>query len=145
MRAAGRGGTVASLLSFALLTSITDTACTRSAHARAARATTTLVPCTNQPDQVGPPPEFVITAINTTYDRHCIDAAAGRLVLVFNNRDSGVGHSLTVADPTGQQVITSGVLMGPRDFSLNFVVSPGTYHYHCDVHPRQMNGTLVVR
>ena len=111
----------------------------------AAPSTMATVVCTSRPDQAGSPPEFLITAVDTAYDRTCVQTIAGRVVLVFNNRDAGVGHSLTVIDPAGQQVINSGVLVGPRVFSLSFQVTAGTYRYHCVVHPQKMNGVLIVK
>ncbi len=103
------------------------------------------VPCASRPDLAGPPPEFLVTARHTTFDRACIAASAGRLVLVLDNEDAGVGHSLTVLAPDGARVISSGVLVGPRVYSLNFQVAPGTYHYRCDVHPQRMHGVIEVR
>ena len=89
-------------------------------------------------------PEFLITARNTAYDRTCVRLSAGRVVLIFNNRDAGVGHSVTVYDPAGVKIISSTILTGPRVFSLNFRVATGIYQYRCDVHPRLMHGILLV-
>ena len=109
-------------------------------------STTSTIPadCLQRPDQTGPPPGFVITAHNTIFDRMCIKIASGRMELVLNNRDAGVGYSLTVFDPAGQKIIGSEVLTGPRVFALNFQVASGIYRYHCDIHPQLMHGIIVV-
>jgi plastocyanin len=99
--------------------------------------------CGTPPDVAGPAPQFRIVAHNLNYDRSCISTGPGRLMLVLVNQDPGVKYSLTVDSPSGQKIITSGVLTGPRTFSLSFVVSPGRYTYHCDVHAR-MTGVLEV-
>jgi hypothetical protein len=91
----------------------------------------------------GPPPQFRIVAHDLAYSRTCISTRQGRLILVLVNQDQGLKHSLTVESPSGQPIITSGVLIGPRSFSLSFVASAGRYTYHCDVHP-QMTGVLAV-
>lgn len=135
-----------------LAIAVASGACSGSAHHAASRtaagqATTSTVPadCVSRPDEAGPPAGFLVTAANLTFTPTCVRTIAGRLDLVFNNRDAGVGHSLTVFDPTGAKVISSGVLTGPRVYTLDFAVSPGVYRYRCDVHPQLMHGIIVVR
>jgi plastocyanin len=65
----------------------------------------------------------------------------------FENKDAGVQHNIAIfQDDTLQKVLFRGdLVMGPgsADYQVP-ALPPGTYYFHCDVHPT-MNGKVVVR
>ena len=65
----------------------------------------------------------------------------------FTNNDSGVPHDVAIfTDQSASQVIFRGdVVVGPITTDYKFTApGPGTYYFHCDVHPT-MNGAVTVR
>lgn len=71
------------------------------------------------------------------FDPATITVKAGSIVR-WVNRDSYI-HSVVFAD-TG--INPSGALSASQSFSVKFN-TPGTYAYHCGIHPK-MTGTVVV-
>jgi plastocyanin len=66
---------------------------------------------------------------------------AGTTVVWFNGSDAP--HTVT-SDPTAPTAFgtTSNVTAG-KTFGLIFN-TPGTYHYHCTIHPKTMQATITV-
>jgi plastocyanin len=71
--------------------------------------------------------------------------------LDFQNAAAGTPHSVTanVTGPDGRALFMSGTFMGRGGGVTRAVkgvqyLSPGTYKFHCMVHPTTMNGTLTV-
>ncbi len=50
------------------------------------------------------------------------------------------GHTVTADDESW-----SSLALGPKDTYSHTFTQPGVYHYHCAMHPRQMQGTIVVK
>jgi plastocyanin len=70
-----------------------------------------------------------------------------KVSLHFTNDDISIQHNVAIfADPTQSTVLFRGpTITGPA--SIPYAVpplKPGHYYFHCDVHPQQMNGTVVV-
>jgi plastocyanin len=70
-----------------------------------------------------------------------------KVSLHFTNDDISVQHNVAIfSDPTQSTVLFRGpTITGPA--SIPYAVpalKPGHYYFHCDVHPQQMNGTVVV-
>jgi plastocyanin len=68
--------------------------------------------------------------------------------LAFRNNTVGVPHSV-VGDgsgPDGKALFASPTFSGAGTKAVGGVqyLSPGTYHFHCSVHPTTMKGTLTV-
>jgi len=60
-----------------------------------------------------------------------------------NAEPAGIPHDLVIAGPAG---ITSQPLAPGETQVLTFKPSqPGVYHYSCSLHPRLMDGAIVVR
>ena len=67
--------------------------------------------------------------------------------LRFTNNDTSVQHNVAIfTDETQSKSLFQGtVITGPG--SIAYAVpplQPGHYYFHCDIHPKQMNGTLIV-
>lgn len=64
----------------------------------------------------------------------------------FNNQDAGTPHNVAIfqgSDATGQVVFRGDIVTGPAGADYTFTApAPGTYFFHCDVHP-QMTGTIT--
>jgi plastocyanin len=68
--------------------------------------------------------------------------AAGTSI-TWHNVDSGIPHS--IAPDTVPPPSAAGPVTGVNDISTQTFNTPGTYHYHCGVHPTTMHGTIVVQ
>jgi plastocyanin len=108
-----------------------------------------------RPTSSGPPPpapagttQLSIAAENLKFDKASLTAPAGQPVqLMFDNKDAGQMHNVAVyADRSASTPIFKGELdTGPNavTYSFNAPSSPGSYFFHCDVHP-DMAGTFTV-
>jgi plastocyanin len=93
-----------------------------------------------------------VVARNISFDKKCLAAPADTAFTVsFDNADPGVPHNIHVfsADPSknpGTKSLFKGeIVTGPRTVAYRVRALPkGTYFFHCDVHPPQMQGTFVV-
>jgi plastocyanin len=66
----------------------------------------------------------------------------------FTNDDPSTPHNVSIfggVDASAPSVFQGEVITGPAsaDYSVDALL-PGTYFFHCDVHPQQMTGTLTV-
>lgn len=134
--------TVASLL---LLAGCTQTAPAPQQDAPAAPAETTAA--TTQDTGGSSSPAAAVTASTVSdntvninemaFDPATITVKSGSIVR-WVNRDSVI-HSVVFSD-TG--INPSGALSASQSFSVRFT-APGTYAYHCGIHPKML-GTVVV-
>jgi plastocyanin len=91
-----------------------------------------------------------LVASDISFDRDRLNVPAGATVeLTLVNRDP-VEHNFSVyEDDDAQEPIFQGDLFsGPdaeRVYEFQAPEEPGEYHFQCDPHAPQMNGTLVVR
>jgi plastocyanin len=89
-----------------------------------------------------------IVASNTTFDTNCLVGTANQpLTLSYENKDSA-NHGIvfleshTSTDP----FFRVDVFSGPRTQTVTIPAQrPGTYAFHCQVHPTAMSGTFVVK
>jgi plastocyanin len=62
--------------------------------------------------------------------------------------DSGVPHNVEIFSDAAmtQSVFRGEIVTGPKtvDYKVGSL-AVGTYHFHCDIHPTRMEGTLVVK
>jgi plastocyanin len=93
--------------------------------------------------------ELELTAENTTYDETELTAPAGAdVTLIFDNDDEGIPHNFSLyetpesEDPLFEGPLTTGIEQVRYEFTAP--ADPGTYHYHCDIHPTQMDGDFIV-
>jgi plastocyanin len=93
--------------------------------------------------------ELELAAENTSYDVEELTAPPGsEVTLVFDNDDEGLQHNFSLyeteesTDPLFEGEIITGV--DSVNYEFEAPSDPGTYHYHCDIHPTQMTGDFVV-
>jgi plastocyanin len=72
----------------------------------------------------------------------------GRVTIHFVNSDAGVAHNIRVfngADASAPPLFPGDLITGPATVDYTFPAPPpGTYFFHCDVHPTTMKGTLTI-
>jgi plastocyanin len=89
-----------------------------------------------------------ISAKSISFDKKELDFPADTKVsLHFTNNDVSVQHNVALfTDQTlGTTLFRGSVITGPG--SIAYAVpplKPGHYYFHCDIHPQQMSGTLIV-
>jgi len=98
----------------------------------------------------GPAPQTVtLTASGTKFLQTSLAFTAGAKVTVqFQNKDSGVQHNFALfqgKDASGAVIFRGDLVTGPGTAAYTFTAPPpGTYFFHCDVHPTVMFGTATV-
>lgn len=89
-----------------------------------------------------------ISAQNIAYSTDSLCAPANQaLTIAFDNKDSGIQHNIEIFkdEAMTQSVFKGDLVSGPGTMSYSVDALPAaTYHFHCDIHPTQMEGTLVV-
>ena len=90
-----------------------------------------------------------IAAENIEYDVTELTAPAGEdITLQFDNDDPEIQHNWSLyEDEAGTQEIFKGeILTGVDtiDYDVPAIDEPGTYHFHCDIHPAAMKGELII-
>jgi plastocyanin len=91
-----------------------------------------------------------VTAKNIAFSPKEVAAPpGGQITIHFDNRDAGTPHNIEVfdgADATAPSLCKGELVTGPAKADYTFEAPPpGTYFFHCDVHPTQMTGTLIVK
>lgn len=91
---------------------------------------------------------MAITASGTAFSTDCLAAPARQAVtLTFDNKDS-IAHNVAVLEShTATDVLFRGdIVKGPQTVQYAVpALDPGTYVFHCEVHPDKMLGTFVVK
>ncbi|MHB8830737.1 MAG: cupredoxin domain-containing protein [Patescibacteria group bacterium] len=81
--------------------------------------------------------KIYVTIQNFSFQPSDVSAKKGDSI-IFTNQDS-VPHTIT------SQTFDSGQLQKGQSFTLNTSnLSPGTYSFHCSIHP-SMTGTITIR
>jgi hypothetical protein len=88
---------------------------------------------------------------NVAYQATCLHAPSGAFRINLDNQDPGVPHNLEVFDkdpatnPDANSLFRGDIVTGPALRTYDVPALPaGRYFFHCDVHPDQMQGTLIV-
>jgi len=112
----------------------------------------TAPPSTSSPTP--PPPggqaqNVLVIAKNIAFNVKTIDLKANSLIsLTLDNQDPGIPHNLEIlTGPNGSTLVAGPAPFGgPAKQTWTFTApAPGTYYFHCIVHPPQLNGTVTVR
>lgn len=89
-----------------------------------------------------------VSANHIAFDTDCLAAPAGTVfTIVFDNKDRGIPHDVAIfTDPSATRALFTGaIIVGPKTVTYRVTaLPPGTYFFHCNVHPFQMHGTFVV-
>jgi plastocyanin len=92
-------------------------------------------------------PAVAVAASNLRFDTSTIDLVANEPATIrFENKDAGVQHNIAIyEDDTLQNLLFKGdIVTGPATVEYHVPgIPPGTYYFHCDVHPT-MTGSVVV-
>jgi len=91
-----------------------------------------------------------VTAQGTKFLETQLTLTAGAKVTInFDNKDAATQHNIAIfkgTDATGPAVFRGSFVTGPKVARYSFTAPPpGTYFFHCDVHPQQMTGTVTVK
>lgn len=90
-----------------------------------------------------------ISAKDTKFDKSTITVPAGQQITVKFTNDDNIVHNFAVYDKKdGNELFTGDLFKGPdvtKTETFTAPATPGNYYFQCDVHPDQMNGTLVVQ
>jgi plastocyanin len=116
-------------------------------HPTQMTGTITVKPPTGGPSAGAP---TTVTAQNTAFDPTTVKLTptGGKVTIHFDNKDATVQHNIAVfkgTDATGDLIFRGDLVTGPatKDYTFD-APPPGTYFFHCDVHPTQMTGTITV-
>ena len=90
--------------------------------------------------------ELKIEAQNIAFDKDCLAAPADTAFTIeFDNQDAGVPHNVAISATDGTPEFKGELVTGVEDTTYDVdALAAGTYEFHCDVHPSQMQGTFVV-
>jgi plastocyanin len=88
----------------------------------------------------------------TGYDQDSLSVIANvAITLEFDNQDPGIQHNVVIfaedpaKNPQAAALFTGDLVTGPQKFAYDVpALKPGTYYFHCAVHPTTMIGTIAV-
>jgi plastocyanin len=83
-------------------------------------------------------PTVDLTAANITFSNTAIRTTAGDVTFVVKN-DDGVEHNLTIEGGKADKDVEAH-----KTVKVKAKLPAGTYAFHCEYHPDQMKGTIVV-
>jgi plastocyanin len=92
------------------------------------------------------------TAKAIAFTKTCLAAPGNTAFTIrFDNADPGTPHNIHIfsadpaAQPGAQSLFMGEIVTGPTTTTYTVpALPPGTYYFHCDVHPT-MNGTVTVK
>ena len=95
----------------------------------------------------GGPVTISLTAKGLAFDKTKLSVPAGNpFAIAFDNQDAGIQHDVQIFDNegfTGTPLLNGEIVTGPAKVTYEApALDPGTYFFHCSVHPAQMHGTI---
>jgi plastocyanin len=95
----------------------------------------------------GPAATISLTAKGIAFDKTKLSVPAGKpFAIAFDNQDAGIQHDVQIFDNegfTGTPLLNGEIVTGPAKVTYEAsALDPGTYYFHCSVHPAQMQGTI---
>ena len=95
----------------------------------------------------GPAVTISLTAKGIAFDKTTLSVPAGKpFAIAFDNQDAGIQHDVQIFDNesfTGTPLLNGEIVTGPAKVTYEApALDPGTYYFHCSVHPTQMQGTI---
>lgn len=100
--------------------------------------------------QVGQKVTLRLAARDYQFDKQSITVPVRAMVtMVFDNQDEGVPHNFALYENSEakKSFFRGEIVEGPRTINYQFQApaQQGDYFFRCDVHPRTMVGTFIVR
>ena len=89
-----------------------------------------------------------IVANATKFDKECLAAPASQAFTITLDNKEGVPHNIAILEShTATDVLfRAEIFSGPGSKTFNVgALRPGTYAFHCEVHPNLMSGAFIVR
>jgi len=89
-----------------------------------------------------------ITASDTKFDTQCLAAPANQAFTISLDNKDTLPHSIAILESHSatSTMAKLEVFQGPGVQTINVgPLPPGTYAFHCEVHPQQMSGVFVVK
>jgi len=91
-----------------------------------------------------------LLAKDFSFNMSTITVPAGANVTVnFENQDPSIGHNFAVYDSASMKktIFKGEIIVGPKKITYTFVApqAPGTYHFQCDPHAKNMFGQFLVK
>jgi len=95
----------------------------------------------------GPAVTISLTAKGIAFEETSLSVPAGKpFAIAFDNQDAGIQHDVQIFDNetfTGTPLLDGEIVTGPAKVTYEAPpLDPGTYYFHCSVHPAQMQGTI---
>ncbi|HVW33906.1 MAG TPA: cupredoxin domain-containing protein [Acidimicrobiia bacterium] len=90
---------------------------------------------------------LALTADGHKFDKGCLAVPAGQSFTIrFDNRDGDRHNIAILPSHTATATFFEGdIVAGPRSVTYQVpALKPGTFHFHCEVHPNLMNGVFIV-
>jgi plastocyanin len=108
--------------------------------------TVTVVPGKAPPG--GPGGVIQLAAKGIAFSPTKLTASSPNVTIHFSNQDANIPHNVAVfngPDATAPAILHGDLVTGPATTDYSFSLpGPGTYFFHCDVHPVQMTGTITL-
>lgn len=90
---------------------------------------------------------LAISANDVKFDKECLAAPAGQAFTIEFNNQEAIPHSVEIKKEHGsaESLFSGETFNGPgmRSYQVP-ALDAGQYHFHCAVHPEQMQGDFVV-
>ena len=90
---------------------------------------------------------LMLTARDHAFDKNCLAVPAGRpFTIRFDNRDADRHNVAILPSHMSTEAFFRGdIVPGPKSITYSVpALKPGTWHFHCEIHPNLMNGTFIV-
>ena len=90
---------------------------------------------------------LTLTAQDHKFDTDCLAVPAGQAFTIrFDNKDNDRHNVAILPSHTSTETFFAGdIVAGPKSITYSVpALKPGTFHFHCQIHPNLMNGTFIV-
>jgi plastocyanin len=96
----------------------------------------------------GPGAALQLSAKAVAFNPTKLTASSPNVTIHFSNQDANLPHNVAVfngPDANAPAIFHGDLITGPATTDYSFTLpGPGSYYFHCDVHPTQMTGTITL-